>query len=204
MSSEKYLMSFGTGGLYVNESVEVARLYAPGASWDDLIGKAVQSGAFRVRKESSARRTIRELTNRLRQLTAAEIDYFCDAERADQLALLWLATCRAYRFVREYSLEVLTDRYLTRRFEINYDDFDAFFERKAEWASELSKIAPSTRLKLRAVLFRLMREVGIISEDNRIQGVLLPTRFVRHVLSYNASELSLFPGGEQLGRGISS
>lgn len=202
MSTQKYLMSFGTGGLYLNESLAVARLYSPGISWDELIGLAVQSGTFPVRKQNSARRSIREITNRLRQLSDEELEFFCEGDRTDQLAFLWLAACRAYRFVREFAVEVINERYLSRRFEITYDDFDAFFERKAEWASELGKITASTRQKLRAVLFRLMREAEIITEDNRIQSVLLSSRFVRHVVRYNRSELSFFPGGEQLAKGV--
>lgn len=202
MSTQKYLMSFGTGGLYLNESVAVARLYSPGMSWDELIGLAVQSGTFPVRKQNSARRSIREITNRLRQLSDLEIELFCEGDRADQLAFLWLAAGRAYRFIREFAIEILNERYLTRRFELTYDDFDAFWERKAEWVPEISKIALSTRLKLRAVLFRLMREAEIITEDNRIQSPLLSSRFVRHVVTCNNSEMSVFPGGEQLAKGV--
>ncbi|ESQ75039.1 hypothetical protein ABAC402_11585 [Asticcacaulis sp. AC402] len=195
-------MSFTTGGLYLNESVAVARLYSPGTAWDDLIGDAVQFGAFPVRKENSARRTIREITNRLRQLSDDEIVFFCEAERADQLAFLWLAACRAYRFIREFSVQILSDRFLTGRYEITYGDFDAFYERKAEWAPELAKITTSTRLKLRAVLFRMMREAEILSEDNRIQSALLSSRFVRYVVTCNKDEISIFPGGERLAKGV--
>ena len=195
-------MSFGTGGLYLNESVAVAGIYRAGMPWDDVIGLAVGAGAFPVRKQNSARRTIREITNRLRQLSDEEIELFREGERADQLAFLWLAACRAYRFIREFSVEILNDRYEARRFEISYDDFDAFYERKAEWSSDLASIAPSTRQKLRAVLFRLMREAEIISEDNRVHSALLPSRFVRHVVRCNIGEISVFPGGEQLAKGV--
>ncbi len=202
MQQEKYLMSFGTGGLYLNESAAIAGIYNPGMAWDDVIGLAIDSGAFPVRKQNSARRSIREITNRLRQLSDEEIVLFCDGDRADQLGFLWLAACRAYKFIREFAVEVLTDRYETRRFEITYDDFDAFYERKAEWSADLASITTSTRQKLRAVLFRLMREAEIISEDNRVHSALLSSRFVRHVVRCNIGEISFFPGGEQLARGV--
>ena len=85
---ESYLMSFGTGGLYVNESVTVARLHRHGDHWDATAARAREAGAFQVRKASSAQRSIREIVNRLRWLSDAELGVFVEGERSEQAALL--------------------------------------------------------------------------------------------------------------------
>ena len=79
-----------------------------------------------MRKASSAQRSIREIVNRLRWLSDDELEVFIESERGEQAALLWLAACRAYRFIREFAVEVLNERFLSLRTDITYDDFDAF------------------------------------------------------------------------------
>lgn len=194
---DSYLMSFGTGGLYVNESVAVARLHRPGGDWDATAALAREVGAFPVRKASSAQRSIRELVNRLRRLTDDELEVFLEGERSEQAALLWLAACRAYRFIREFAVEVLNERFLSLRTDLSYDDFDAFLAAKAEWSPKLASLSSTTQAKLRAVLFRLMREAEILSPDDRILGSILSRRVLTMIRAGNPDELRFFPGAER-------
>ena len=138
---DEYLMSFGTGGLFINESVAVARLHAPGEDWDATALTARQRGAFPVRKASSAQRTIREIVNRLKSLTNEELALLVDGHRSEQTALLWLAACRAYRFIGEFAVEVLNERFLSLRTHLSYDDFDVFLAAKEEWSPKLAGLA---------------------------------------------------------------
>jgi hypothetical protein len=198
---QPYLMSFGTGGLYINESVAIARLHAAGRDWESTMIDAQERGAFPVRKASSARRSIREIVNRLKHLSSDELVLLIEGERGEQAALLWLAACRAYRFIAEFAVEVLSDRFLSLRTALNYDDFDGFLSAKEEWSPKLATLSVSTRAKLRAVLFRLMRDAEILSRDNRILGAMLSPRVLTVIQARNADELRYFPGAErQVGR----
>lgn len=195
--NESYLMSFGTGGLYVNESVTVARLHRPGDDWDVTAARAREAGAFQVRKASSAQRSIREIVNRLRWLSDDELEVFVGGERSEQAALLWLAACRAYRFIGEFAVEVLNERFLSLRTTVTYDDFDTFLAAKAEWSPKLAALSITTQAKLRAVLFRLMREAEILSPDDRILGSMLSRRVLALIHSGDLNELRCFPGAER-------
>ena len=124
-----------------------------------------------------------------------------EGERGEQAALLWLAACRAYRFIAEFAVEVLSDRFLSLRTALTYDDFDGFLSAKEEWSPKLATLSVSTRAKLRAVLFRLMRDAEILSRDNRILGAMLSPRVLTVIQAGNADELRYFPGAErQVGR----
>jgi hypothetical protein len=190
-------MSFGAGGLYVNESVAVARLHVAGADWDSTLAVAMQSGAFPVRKASSARRSIREIVNRLRWLSADELELLINGERSEQETLLWLAVCRAYRFIGEFAVEVVSERFLSLRTHVTYDDFDSFYAAKEEWSAKLASLTKSSREKLRVVLFRLMREAEIISRDDRVLGSMLSPRVAALINRANPDELRFFPGGDR-------
>lgn len=188
-------MSFGAGGLFINESVAVARLHHAGEDWDLTAARGLEARAFPVRKASSARRTIREIVNRLKWLSGDALELLIEGERSEQEALLWLAVCRAYRFIGEFAVEVVNERFLSLRTHVTYDDFDSFYAAKEEWSSKLASLSKSTRAKLRAVLFRLMREAEIISRDNRILGAMLSPRVAAMINAGNPDEFRFFPGG---------
>ena len=194
-------MSFATGGIYLNETLAVAAQHEPGASWETTAARALEAGAFPVRKVSSAKRTIREMTHRLRCLSAEELELLANGDRDDQVALLWLAICRAYRFIREFAAEIISDRFAGYRTDVSYDDFDAFFARKAEWSARLAKISETTRAKLRAVMFRFLREAGIITDEMQIRPALLSPRISDHIKQNDASEWRYFPGAERFASG---
>src|SRR6056297_303096 len=188
-------MSFGTGGLMLNESVEVARLHVPQEPWEDTIRRAMEQGTTVLPKAASNRRTLREISNRLLTLSDSERDFLIEeADRADRQALLWLATCRAYRFVREFAVEVIRERYMSYQYELPPESFDILLEAKAEWDEHLTSLTSSTRLKLRQVLFRIMREAGVISQSGQIQASLLSSQLKTMIEEQAPGDLAVFPG----------
>jgi hypothetical protein len=191
----KYKMSFAVGGLHPNESVEVARLHRSDEPWDKTLQHALNEGIASLPKAASRRRTLREIVNRISTLGPEEINFLIEeADRSEQQALLWVATCRAYRFVREFATEVLRERYLSYQLDLPLESFDILLDAKAEWDEDLSGISASTRAKLRQVLFRMMREAQIISEDHRILSAYVSPRLKRLLEDNCPQDLLLFPG----------
>ncbi len=190
-----YRMSFTTGGLFLHESIEVARLHRTSEAWENTVKRALDRGATALPKSASNRRSLREITNRLRVLTETERHFLLEeADRTDQQALLWLAACRAYRFVGEFAVGVIRERYLSYQFDLPLEAFDILFDDKAEWDERLAKLSISTRKKLRQVLFRMMREAEILSADGRIQTAILTPRLKDLIEDRNPDELAYFPG----------
>ena len=194
LARQDYKMSFSTGGLFLTESLEVARLHEDGEAWEDTILRAMEEGTTSLPKSASNRRSLREISNRLLTLTDEERAYLVEeADRSEQQAMLWIATCRAYRFVREFAMEVVRERYLSYQLDLPLESFDILFEAKAEWDEGLAGLSRSTRLKLRQIMFRMMREAGIISEDDRIQTAIVSTRLKNMIEDHNPGELAIFP-----------
>lgn len=190
-----YRMSFSTGGLFVNESVEIAHLHEQGSDWAETITRALIDGPTRLPKRASNRRTVREIANRLSCLTDEEREFLTNsADRAEKQALLWLATCRAYAFVRDFAIEVIQDRLSSHRSDLPLDVFDQYFESKSEWDENLAAISPTTRRKLRQVLFRIMREAGIVNTVNTIQPAYLSSALRTLIGKTSPNDLLVFPG----------
>ena len=190
---QKYKMSFSTGGLLANESVEVAKLHEPGENWTETLERALSARTMSLPKHASNRRRLREITNRLRMLSGDDLDFLIYSNHQDQVAILWVAVCRAYRFIREFQSEVIRERFLSGKADLPLETFDRFFEEMAEWHEEISKISEATRLSLRKVLFRMLREADIITRTYEIQPPLLSIKFTDYLASHNKEEVGFFP-----------
>ena len=191
----KYRTSFTTGGICLNESVALAGNYNESKGWSLAIEDTISNFDLSAPKQKSQRRLLGELSSRLKNLNPHELTFFKNyADIAEQRLLLWLAFCRTYRLVREYVLEIVQDRYLAYRLDLSIDSFDLFFEHKAEWDDTLASTSASTRVRLRQVVFKTMREVGIISEENRIQSSYLSPQLRGLIEATSPTDLAVFPG----------
>ena len=63
------------------------------------------------------------------------------------------------------------------KLDLSFEDFDAFYNRKSEWHDGWIMPAPQ-RDKLRQVLFRMLREAGLLAKVKTINAVLLNPRLV--------------------------
>lgn len=194
-AKQPYKMSFTSGGLFLTESVMVAGMHRSGEDWKDTLERALHEGTTSLPKAASNRRTLREIVNRLMMLNDDEVRFLIEeAGRQEQQYLLWVAACRAYRFVREYAVEVICDRFLAYQLDLPLESFDIFFEAKADWDDGLASISDSTRNKLRQILFRMTREAGVVSDDHRIQSSYLSPQLRQLLEAANPADLAVFPG----------
>lgn len=193
MPNNRYLMSFTAGSLLTQESMVLAELYDEQQGWDAVRELVFADNLLQMRTASAARRVFREVSARLDTLTPAQLHLLLSGSHQEQKLLLWLAICKRYRFIDDFASEVIREKALRLDFELTYDDYDLFFISKAEWHPEIDRLAPSTRLKLRAVLFRMLREAGLLSNDNAITRVLLSSSLEAAIAEDNPSLFSLYP-----------
>lgn len=165
----KYRMSFSVGGLMLNESLVIAEHFRPGESWVNARLRLLEEGASSFPKLASKTRAIREVYDRIATLTDEERNYLLhDADRMEQQAIIWLSICRTYRFIREFATDEISERYKSWRLTLDHAVFDRFFSQKAELDAKLDALSISTRLKLRQVLFRMLREAGVLSQTFQV------------------------------------
>lgn len=194
-SMSKYRMSFSVGGLMVNESVALARHCHPDETWPEARARLLSESISSFPKLASQTRVLREIFDRVSQLTQEERAFLLEeADRSEQQALIWLAVCRTYAFVREFAIEVIEERFLSWRLDLRHGAFDRFLAEKAEFDTTLSELSPSTCAKLRQVLFRILRESGVLSTEGRIQQIWLSTRVKTLIYEHYPEDIRIFPG----------
>ncbi|WP_113913309.1 DUF1819 family protein [Roseovarius dicentrarchi] len=196
----KYRMSFSTGGLFVNESIVLAEHYRSGESWDDARERLLAENITALPKLASQTRSLREIYGRITRLSDDERAFLLErSDRQEQQAILWLAVCRTYRFIREFAVEVIQDRYQSWRLELGHETFDRFLAEKAEWNEPLTQLSPSTCAKLRQVMFRIMREAGILNGNDNIQAIWLSPGLRTLISEVDPQDLLVFPGAKPFG-----
>jgi hypothetical protein len=196
MSGPTYLMSFGAGALLYRESITVSELHGELADWDAVRASVIAENRLQLRTMSAAKRVYREASARLQTLTPAELEVLRDGSRTEQGYVLWLAICKRYRFIHDFAVEVVRERVLRLNFSLAYEDFDVFYRTQAEWHPEVANIEPSTRAKLRQVLFRMMREAEILSREDRILPAILTPQLVAAIRQDAPALLASFPVSE--------
>lgn len=188
-----YRTSFRTVGLCVYDSTLLSQRYLVLRNWDKVRADALSQNLLQTRTQSTAQRRLRELIFRLSQLKQAELEFLTQAPQPDQALILWLALCRGYPFIAEFATEVLRERYLSLKVELPIEEYDAFFNRKAQWHPELDSVSAYSHYKLGQVLFRLMREAGLLSAQHTIQGVQFSPQFARLLQQGQRKEILYFP-----------
>ncbi|MBC8421195.1 MAG: DUF1819 family protein [Desulfobacterales bacterium] len=182
MLQNNYNMSFTTGGLFYNDSLEALGLYLTLKDWKIVRERMLSDNLLQSRTRSSAIRINREICLRLATLTEKQLRLLESGLAQEQRYLLWIAVCKRYSLICEFMEEVVRDKFLRMDLQISPTDYDIFFAEKAETHSELDRLSASTRAKLRQVLFKIMREAEVISKDNMIL-LSLPTKDLIEVLA---------------------
>ena len=186
-------MSFTAGSLFHQESVKVARLFLEFSDWNKVRDAVLSKNLLQARTINTSKRVCREICARLKTLYQSELDLLIHGTVQEQTYLLWLAVCRRYKFIADFSGEFIRERYITFKMDLHYKDFDSFFNKKSEWHEELDRIKPTTRNKLRQVLFRMLREADLLSANNTINAAMLSPRLLKAITQGNRQDILIFP-----------
>lgn len=193
MEIEKYSLSFTSATLLHRESVLVAELYLQMKDWNEVRNKVIAGNLLQSRTLNTSKRIYSEVGSRLKTCSLKELAFLTNGTLEEQGHLLWMAICRRYKFIGDFSTEVLRERCFSLKYVLTYDDFDAFFDRKAEWHDELEEIQPSTKKKLRQFLFKMLREVGFLIGKTTINPIILSPRLLKLMAKNNYQDICFFP-----------
>lgn len=193
MTRPIYSMSFTTASLLYHESLTVARLYAEWGDWDNVRKVVISENRLQMRTLNASNRIYQEVTSRLKLLTPAQFDLLCEGSRQEQNNLLWLAVCKRYRFIYDFAVEVIREKFLRLDLHFTYDEYDAFFNAKAEWHPEVERVAAATRSKQRQVVFKMLREADLLSVHNQLMPISLTPTLIEVIRQEAPEDLAIFP-----------
>lgn len=193
MGKQKYKLSFTAASLAINQSASIAQSYLESGDWNQTKQIIREKNLLQSRTNSRTTRVARELTQRLKLLTDKQLELLVEGNPTEQKYLLWFAVCKTYELIKEFAVEVLHEKYLSRSMTVSDLDYDAFFNRKADWSEDLDQITTSTRKKLRQVMLLMAKEAGLITDDNMIMRAMLSKRLVEVLKPDAPMSFQIFP-----------
>ena len=193
MESNHYSLSFTTGSLLLQESVTVAEQFLELRNWDLVREAVLKQNLLQARTQNSSRRICQEIISRLKTFHDSELELLVQGSQQEQGYLLWVAVCRRYQFIADFAVEILREQFISLKNVLNYEDFDVFYDEKAEWHPELEKIAPGTKTKLRQILFKMMREANLLTKKNVINPVILTPNILEAIPKDKYQDTLFFP-----------
>ena len=189
----KYLLSFTGVSLGISESITIAQVYLQLRDWKAVGQKVKAENLIQGRTKSSIQRVYQEIWPRLSLLNDEQLELLVEGNSQEQKHILWFAICQRYAYILEFAVEVIHEKFLRLDYEISDFDYDAFFNRKADWHPELDQIKESTRKKMKTRVFWMLRETGLLSGDNQILPVMLSQRVKDVLASDSPADLRIFP-----------
>jgi len=192
-TSEKYLLSFTAASLSISESVKIAEVYLGCKNWDETKRLIKENNLLQSRTNTRSVRTYQEIAKRLQLINDNQLELLTEGNLQEQKYLLWFVVCKRYRVIQEFAIEVIHEKFLSMDYQLTDLDYDAFYNRKADWHEELDRIKESTKKKLKEVIFRMLREAGITSDNDLIMQALVSNRLMDTLRSDAPESYKIFP-----------
>lgn len=191
--SNKYCLSLTGAGTYKQEMVLLARAYLESGSWDAVRASVVDDNLLQLNTDGNRKRIGSELIKRLKTLSPEELEFLANSTGDDLSAIVWVAFCRTYPFMREFSNELIAERFARMKPDVTKEAYQAFVEDKMYEHPELARLTDASREKVKIRVFGMARDCGMLDRSGTITPIYPSPSFVSLIRRTDADDLSLFP-----------
>ncbi len=177
LAETPFSLSFTAASLRPELVRVVAEAYLQTSSWDAAKAQVISANSLQARSPSSALRMERELRQRLMHLTPEQLRLAAHGMTDERTAIAWLAAMKASGFIFAFAADVLRTKLALLDPVLRASDYEAFLIDQCAAHPEVGKLTPTTRTKIRSVLFSMVREAGIGAQSGRelrLQRPLIP------------------------------
>ncbi len=180
-TSSSYNLTFTAASLRPELARVVAETYLATDDWQATKEKILSSNALQCRSSNSTIRLERELRQRLATLTRDQLVHIAQATAEARTALSWLAVCKHSPFAFEFASEVLRDKLFAHDPVLRPSDYESYIDNKSILHPGLVGLTPSSKAKIRQVLFRMLFEAGLVTcaKEAKIQRPVVSPEVLR-------------------------
>ena len=191
--NSKYILSFTALSLRLNEMVKVAKT-AYENDMSDLMEVKESRVVFNSVKTRTSDREFREIRKRLDKLTPDQINILIHGDLISQKQIAFLAVCKHYDFIRDFTIDVIRDKSLVYDYKINESDYNSFINNRIHVHPELEEFNESTLKKAKQVLFHILEQAGIINNavDKTIQPQLIQSDVMKAITKDDPVWMKIF------------
>ncbi len=140
--------------------------------WECTFQKILDSNLLQKNKVSTLKRELKELSDRIRNLTEQEIVYLAQGLYTHEIS--YIAVIKTYPIIREFVLEVVRSKKLLFDNVILESDWNNFIELKKTQHEQLFKLSTSTLKKIKQVIFKILKDAKILTTSGQQKLIQTP------------------------------
>jgi hypothetical protein len=169
-----YSFGFTAASLRPELARVMAEMYFEMGSWERTRDVVLETNALQCRSSASGIRLERELRQRLETLTPEELSLLNVGTLESRVATSWLAAVKRHTFLHDFASELLRSKLDLHDAVLRASDYESFVEEKGVRHPEVEVLSDTTRGKIRRVLLRMLREVGILVKGPELGSLSRP------------------------------
>lgn len=178
-----YSANITTGALLLSESRALALLLLDGADKRELTQRALADNLLQKRSPVTTRRMVTLIKSRFLYLAREDLEVVAHGDRTEASLLLLAAIVQAHRIVGDFCRYIGKECIGLYKTSITPADWDAYYEQCCAIQPSVAAWSGKTALKVRAVVFRILVECGLLQADTL---AILPLYVPQCVLGYLA------------------
>ena len=165
----KYSLSFTAASALIPETVSIAQILIEEKDWQNVFEKVSKNNLLNKNKKTTLSREFNEIKKRLKNLNQQELEILANSNTQLTKWIIHLALLKTYSFYSEFVCEVIRGKLNKFELSIKDSDYTRFFEEKSYTHPELLSTSEKTQNKLKQVVFKMLAQVGILSDtENKV------------------------------------
>lgn len=183
MIPDVYIFSFTALALRLNDTIRFYEQWKQQEGISHTIPGNLKNGKANT---ATLKRQHQEYLRRINALTESQKPLLLSADYDTARQIAFLAVCKAYGFIRDFTVEVMRSKVEVFDFELTQGDIQGFINRKSLTHPELENSSENTRKKAVQVMLRILEEAGLIDSVKSLR--ILPQLVSHEVASAVAEE----------------
>jgi hypothetical protein len=168
-TKSKYSLSFTAASALIPETVSIAQILVEEKDWKNVFDEVSKNNLLNKNKKTTLSREFNEIKKRLKNLHQQELEILANSNSQVTKWIIHLSLLKTYTFYAEFVSEVIRGKLNKYELSVKDNDYLKFFEEKSYTHPELSTISEKTQNKLKQVIFKMLSQVGILSDtENKV------------------------------------
>jgi len=191
---KKYNFSLTGASAMITETLIIAKEYDRLKDWKEVENSIKENNLLMKIKDSTFKREFAEIKKRLLTLNHEQLDLLINGDLDETKAIIFLSLVKTYTFFFDFINEVIRNKYLMFDYIVSVSDYIKFFNTKSLSHDELNNISDKTSKKVKQVIFKLMEQVGIITniKNGSIIKPMISDAVIEAIIKDNSEYLSVF------------
>lgn len=194
VNTRKYSFSFTGASALISETLVIAKEYHKLNDWNTVQISLSDNNHLNKVKQGTFKREFSEIKKRLSLLTPNQLQLMIQGSYEEAKFMILLSLVKAYPYLFDFIVEVLLNKYLLFDRTLLNSDYTRFVNSKSLQHPELEKITEITSKKVKQVVFKLLEQVGLITniKNGIILKPFLSSEITRVILDDDPVYLSAF------------